>query len=107
MIRAIDRLMADGPVPVCFLGGLGRVFAGRLAGRYAGPDPRAARHRARRRADAGAEPGMSALFSPRAFDDDGAGPLYLQLTRRIAEAIETRRARSRARACRRSARWRA
>jgi glucosamine kinase len=32
--RAIDRLLADGPVPVCFLGGLGRVFAGRLAGRY-------------------------------------------------------------------------
>jgi glucosamine kinase len=36
VIRAIDRLMADGPVPVCFLGGLGRVFAARLSGRYAG-----------------------------------------------------------------------
>jgi glucosamine kinase len=34
--RAIDRLMADGPVPLCFLGGLGRMFAARLAGRYAG-----------------------------------------------------------------------
>jgi glucosamine kinase len=34
--RAIDRLLADGPVPLCFLGGLGRVFAARLAGRYAG-----------------------------------------------------------------------
>jgi glucosamine kinase len=33
---AIDRLMADGPLPLCFLGGLGAVFAGRLAGRYAG-----------------------------------------------------------------------
>jgi glucosamine kinase len=33
---AIDRLMAEGPVPVCFLGGLGGVFAARLAGRYAG-----------------------------------------------------------------------
>jgi glucosamine kinase len=34
--RAIDRLMADGPVPVAFLGGLGPVFAARLSGRYAG-----------------------------------------------------------------------
>jgi glucosamine kinase len=34
--RAIDRLMADGPVPVAFLGGLGPVFAERLAGRYRG-----------------------------------------------------------------------
>jgi glucosamine kinase len=35
--QAIDRLIADGgPVPICFLGGLGRVFAERLAGRYAG-----------------------------------------------------------------------
>ena len=34
--RAIDRLMADGPVPVAFLGGLGPVFAARLAGRYGG-----------------------------------------------------------------------
>lgn len=34
--RAIDRLMADRPVPVCFLGGLGPVFAARLAARYAG-----------------------------------------------------------------------
>jgi glucosamine kinase len=32
--RAIDALMADGSVPVCFLGGLGPVYAGRLAGRY-------------------------------------------------------------------------
>jgi GntR family transcriptional regulator len=29
-----------------------------------------------------------ALFSAEAFADEGAGPLYLQLTRRIAEAIE-------------------
>jgi glucosamine kinase len=34
--RAIDRLMADGRVPVCFLGGLGQAFAGRLAVRLAG-----------------------------------------------------------------------
>ncbi len=34
--RAIDRLQADGPLPVCFLGGLGPVFAERLAGRYPG-----------------------------------------------------------------------
>ncbi len=34
--RAIDRLMAEGPVPVCFLGGLGPAFAGRLAARYGG-----------------------------------------------------------------------
>jgi glucosamine kinase len=34
--RAIDRLMADGPLPVAFLGGLGPVFAERLARRYAG-----------------------------------------------------------------------
>lgn len=34
--RAIDRLMREGPVPVAFLGGLGPVFAARLAGRYAG-----------------------------------------------------------------------
>lgn len=32
--RAIDRLMRDGPLPVAFLGGLGPVFAARLAGRY-------------------------------------------------------------------------
>ena len=31
---------------------------------------------------------MSALFSPEAFTDEGAGPLYLQLTRRIAAAID-------------------
>jgi GntR family transcriptional regulator len=31
---------------------------------------------------------MSALFRPDGFADEGAGPLYLQLTRRIAEAIE-------------------
>jgi len=34
--RAIDRLMREGPLPVCFLGGLGAVFAERLAGRYPG-----------------------------------------------------------------------
>ena len=33
---AIDRLQADGPLPVCFLGGLGPEFARRLAGRYRG-----------------------------------------------------------------------
>jgi glucosamine kinase len=33
---AIDRLMADGPLPLCFLGGLGRAFAARLAPRYPG-----------------------------------------------------------------------
>ncbi|MBA3326228.1 MAG: ATPase, partial [Rhodobacteraceae bacterium] len=31
---AIDLLLAPGPAPVCFLGGLGAVFAERLAGRY-------------------------------------------------------------------------
>jgi glucosamine kinase len=36
VVRSIDRLMADGPLPVCFMGGLGQVFAERLAGRYAG-----------------------------------------------------------------------
>ena len=34
--RTIDRLQADGPLPICFLGGLGPVFAERLAGRYGG-----------------------------------------------------------------------
>ena len=34
--RAIDRLMADGPAPVAFLGGLGRPLRGRLGGRYGG-----------------------------------------------------------------------
>jgi glucosamine kinase len=34
--RAIDRLMADGPAPVAFLGGLGPVFAARLGRRYCG-----------------------------------------------------------------------
>jgi len=34
--RAIDRLMADGPAPVAFLGGLGPVFAARLGRRYGG-----------------------------------------------------------------------
>ncbi|MFO1141713.1 MAG: BadF/BadG/BcrA/BcrD ATPase family protein [Amaricoccus sp.] len=34
--RAIDRLQADGPLPVCFLGGLGPIYAERLAGRYPG-----------------------------------------------------------------------
>lgn len=32
--RAVDLLMADGPVPLCFLGGLGPVFAVRLERRY-------------------------------------------------------------------------
>jgi glucosamine kinase len=36
VVRAIDALMAEGPVPVCFLGGLGPVYAARLAGRYPG-----------------------------------------------------------------------
>lgn len=36
IVRAIDTLTTDGPVPVAFLGGLGRVFAGRLAPRYPG-----------------------------------------------------------------------
>ena len=34
--RAIDRLQADGALPVCFLGGLGPTFAARLAPRYPG-----------------------------------------------------------------------
>ncbi|PZQ47312.1 MAG: ATPase [Rhodovulum sulfidophilum] len=34
--RAIDRLGRDGALPVTFLGGLGGVFATRLAARYAG-----------------------------------------------------------------------
>ena len=33
---AIDRLQADGALPVCFLGGLGPTFAARLAPRYPG-----------------------------------------------------------------------
>jgi glucosamine kinase len=33
---AVDRLMEEGPVPVAFLGGLGAVFARRLARRYGG-----------------------------------------------------------------------
>ena len=33
---SIDRLAADDPLPVCFHGGLGAVFAARLAERYAG-----------------------------------------------------------------------
>jgi glucosamine kinase len=36
VMQAVDRLMVEGPVPVAFLGGLGRVFAARLASRYAG-----------------------------------------------------------------------
>lgn len=32
--RSIDHLMGDAPVPLAFLGGLGRFYAGRLAGRY-------------------------------------------------------------------------
>lgn len=34
--RAIDRLQCGGALPVCFLGGLGPVFAARLQRRYAG-----------------------------------------------------------------------
>ena len=34
---------------------------------------------------------MEQLFSPDGFDDPGSGPLYLQLQRRIAEAIATGR----------------
>ncbi|MEH6772789.1 MAG: GntR family transcriptional regulator [Cereibacter changlensis] len=34
---------------------------------------------------------MNLLFSPQRFDDLGAGPLYLQLQRRIAEAIASGR----------------
>lgn len=34
---------------------------------------------------------MEQLFSPNGFDDPGSGPLYLQLQRRIAEAIATGR----------------
>ena len=45
------------------------------------------------------------LFDARGFEEGGAGPLYLQLTRRIAAAIESGTL-GRARACRRSARWR-
>jgi glucosamine kinase len=36
VMGAIGRLMADGPLPVCFMGGLGAVFAERLAGRLPG-----------------------------------------------------------------------
>lgn len=36
VVRSIDRLMADGPLPVCFMGGLGGLFATRLSGRYSG-----------------------------------------------------------------------
>lgn len=32
----LDRLQAEGTVPVCFLGGLGPTYAARLAARYAG-----------------------------------------------------------------------
>ncbi len=34
IVAAVDRLMQDGPAPLCFLGGLGPVFERRLAGRY-------------------------------------------------------------------------
>jgi glucosamine kinase len=34
LVAAIDSLMAEGPLPLCFLGGLGPVFAARLAPRY-------------------------------------------------------------------------
>ena len=33
---SIDRLAGNDPLPVCFHGGLGAVFAARLADRYAG-----------------------------------------------------------------------
>jgi glucosamine kinase len=36
IVGAIDRLMAEGPLPLCFLGGLGRAFAARLGPRYPG-----------------------------------------------------------------------
>ena len=36
VVAGVDRLLRDGIVPVCFLGGLGPVFATRLAGRYGG-----------------------------------------------------------------------
>ena len=49
---------------------------------------------------------MSALFRAEDFADEGAGPLYLRLTRLIGAAIDAGRADARARACRRSARWR-
>jgi glucosamine kinase len=35
IIGAIDLLSADEPLPICFLGGLGRLFEARLAWRYA------------------------------------------------------------------------
>ena len=41
---------ADGPLPVCFLGGLGPEFAPAARGALCRADPRAARHRPRRRA---------------------------------------------------------
>lgn len=34
VMRAIDTLLDGGTLPVCFIGGLGRHFAARLAGRY-------------------------------------------------------------------------
>ena len=81
--RAIDRLQADGPLPVCFLGGLGPVYAARLAARYRGLIRAAARHRARRRAGAGAGASDDARSSrPRELRRRGGGPLYLQLNRR-------------------------
>jgi glucosamine kinase len=36
VVAAIDHLLAGEALPVCFLGGLGAVFAARLAGRYRG-----------------------------------------------------------------------
>ena len=36
---------------------------------------------------------MEELFSPEGFGDPGAGPLYLQLHRRIADAIASGRLR--------------
>ena len=85
--------------------GSGRSSRARLARPLCRADPRAARQRARRGAGDGAGAGMTALFGPEAFAADGGGPLYLQLSRRIAAA--SRRARwRRGRACRPSARWR-
>ena len=70
--RAIDRLMREGPLPVCFLGGLGRVVRRTPRRALPGADPRAARQRPRRRAPARPEARMTALFSPEAFADEAA-----------------------------------
>ena len=59
---AIDRLQAEGPLPVSFLGGLGPEFARRLAGRVSRHDTTAPRRRARRGARHGAGAGMTLFF---------------------------------------------